>query len=821
VKRALLLLLLTAAAGQAAAATFVVTNTNDSGPGSLRQAILDANANDPNAGSDEIRFAVGFGPPTVTLLSALPAITSPITIDGRTQPGYQGSPIVEISGASAPPGSNGLRVVGLGAGSAFLALVINGFRAQFFTGGGHGILIEGGGQSEVFGCYIGTNREGTAAVRNEGDGIHIVDSWQNRIGCDVPLGTFANLISGNLHGVRLVGASTENFVSGNFIGTDVTGTNGIPNFQDGVAVLTVGGVNFIGSHLCDVPGPSTSRNLISGNGRNGVYVVAGTLVHDNRIGWNAAESGVLPNGRNGVEFEGVGGGTISANRISGNDSNGILLAGTGGVFVSDNVIGRRSVGRGNGQNGILLSGSNGNRIEYNDVGGNEGDGIGLTFSSQGNVVVGNRVGLGASSDDAVPNGGDGIVLEEGATENTVGGLTALDPNVIGNNRGHGIRITGGSTTWNRVVGNRIGVRPDLGPAPNLGHGIAIGDDASQNEIGGTPSGLGNFIGFNSGSGVFIESGTGNVVRGNAIALNVFSGIDLAPAGPNPNDPGDSDEGPNRGQNTPELNSALVGNGETSITGTLQSAADQLFTVDFYASSDCNPLEGGQYLGSTDVTTDGAGEASFAWSLSVIAFGRGITATATDSEGNTSEFSACVFTPLPVVSQILPTSGPASQGTAVVVSGHDFQTGASLEIGGIAASNVTVVNTTSITGITPALAPGTLNSVAVINPDSQAGVLPNGFLADFLDVPQGHGFHDFHRNDLSRRRDLGLRRRELLRRGGRLASAGRRVPDAKQVPGHRCPARDGNGLRRRPGRIVRRGLHRGLGRGAGHFRLRGR
>jgi hypothetical protein len=181
---------------------------------------------------------------------------------------------------------------------------------------------------------------------------------------------------------------------------------------------------------------------------------------------------------------------------------------------------------------------------------------------------------------------------------------------------------------------------------------------------------------------------------------------------------------------------------TSITGTLQSAASQQFSVDFYASGDCDPLEGGQYLGSTDVTTDGSGEASMSISFPVIAFGRAITATATDAAGNTSEFSTCVFTPLPLVSQIQPTSGLASGGTAVSVTGQDFQTGATLQIGGNPASNVAVVNPTSLTGLAPALTPGTLNAVAVINPDVQAGVLAEGFLADFLDVPQEHLFHDF-------------------------------------------------------------------------------
>src|SRR5262249_24792850 len=82
----------------APAATFLVTNTNDSGAGSLRQAILNANA---AAGADVINFQIGTGAKTITLLSALPLISSPVTIDGGSQPGYAGAPIIELSGNNA------------------------------------------------------------------------------------------------------------------------------------------------------------------------------------------------------------------------------------------------------------------------------------------------------------------------------------------------------------------------------------------------------------------------------------------------------------------------------------------------------------------------------------------------------------------------------------------------------------------------------------------------------------------------------------------------------------------------------------------------
>ena len=96
---------LTVTTGGGGGATFVVINTNDAGGGSLRQALLDANA---NAGIDSINFNIpGTGPFTITPLSPLPMVTGPVNINATTQPGYNGSPIVGLSGSGA--GANAVR----------------------------------------------------------------------------------------------------------------------------------------------------------------------------------------------------------------------------------------------------------------------------------------------------------------------------------------------------------------------------------------------------------------------------------------------------------------------------------------------------------------------------------------------------------------------------------------------------------------------------------------------------------------------------------------------------------------------------------------
>jgi hypothetical protein len=101
------------------------------------------------------------------------------------------------------------------------------------------------------------------------------------------------------------------------------------------------------------------------------------------------------------------------------------------------------------------------------------------------------------------------------------------------------------------------------------------------------------------------------------------------------------------------------------------------------------------------------------------------------------YTMTVTAPTPRVVGIAPSSGSASGGSPITVSGYGFQPGATLTIGGVLAGNVVVVSDTEITGSAPGLTAGTLNAVAVTG----AASLVNGWMADFLDVPQGNQFHD--------------------------------------------------------------------------------
>ena len=140
-------------------------------------------------------------------------------------------------------------------------------------------------------------------------------------------------------------------------------------------------------------------------------------------------------------------------------------------------------------------------------------------------------------------------------------------------------------------------------------------------------------------------------------------------------------------------------------------------------------------------TDSGGNVAFVAGLTSAALGPWITATATDPAGNTSEFSACLAVPGPSVSSIAASSGPADVPTAVSIEGLNFQNGATVKIGGVAATGVAVLSGTQINASTPVLSPGTLNDVTVTNPSSLSGTISAGFLADFTDVPQANIFHD--------------------------------------------------------------------------------
>jgi hypothetical protein len=234
------------------------------------------------------------------------------------------------------------------------------------------------------------------------------------------------------------------------------------------------------------------------------------------------------------------------------------------------------------------------------------------------------------------------------------------------------------------------------------------------------------------------------IRRNAIAGNQFLGIDLAANGVTANDVGDVDTGPNGLLNFPLIaeveHLGPAGEGSTRIAGSFHGAASTTLDLEFFENGSCldfprDFLEGEIFVGETQVTTDGSGNATFDVTFPVATQpGTRISATATDPDGNTSEFSQRI------IFSILPDSGPAGGGRAIDVFGTNFTNPTSLTIGGVAV-NVTFVNDQMLTTTSPALPAGTVHDV-VAQTTATLGVLEKGWVSDFLDVPENHQFHSF-------------------------------------------------------------------------------
>ncbi len=388
---------------------FVVTNTNDSGAGSLRQAILDANT-DP--GTETIRFNIpGSGVKTITPTSALPTITDAVIIDGTTQPGFSGTPIIELNGSSAAI-ANGLRITA--GNSTVKGLVINRFT-------GHGIWLQTNGNNVIQGNYIGTDASGTLDLGNSLIGVRIDNSPNNTIG-GIGVGT-RNLISGNNQsGISIIGSNAAgNLVLGNHIGTDVSGTADLGNSFNGISIDAPN--NTIGGTVLQ------ARNIISGNNQSGVSIsgggAGGNLVQGNYIGTDINGIADLGNTWDGILINSHGntiGGTAAGARnvISGNDRVGIfILEGTRNL-VQGNYIGTAANGissLGNSSYGVFVATSSDNRIG----GTTAGAGNILAFNGNDGVFVVSGTGNSILSNAIFSNTGLGIDLDtDGVTANDAG-----------------------------------------------------------------------------------------------------------------------------------------------------------------------------------------------------------------------------------------------------------------------------------------------------------------------------------------------------------------------------------------------------------------
>jgi hypothetical protein len=391
--------------------TFLVNTTSDSGAGSLRQAILDSNAG--TGGTNTIDFDIpGQGVQTIAPLSTLPAITNPVLIDGFSQPGYSSTPLIELSGSQTTAnGVDGLTITG--SDITVRGLDINNFSSQSGQSyGGAGILISGA-------------------------------------------------------------SATGNWIYGDFLGTDPTGTLADPD-EYGVEIDAGASGNLIGTNG-DGVNDAVERNLLSGNSQAGVWIsdqgTEGNVVAGNYIGTDVTatralgNAGVITVADGGYADAGVG-------IVDGASSNWIGVNPNGGMAVAD---------------------------EGNVISANEWDGVEIAAGANSNVVAGNRIGTDGSGVFPLANTYNGVEILGGSTNNTVGGTVAAAGNLISDNGGAGVAVED-TSVGNAVLENSI--------YANTGLAIDLDDDGVTANSTSPRQGPNNFQNF-----PIILAGTGGRLQG--------------------------------------------------------------------------------------------------------------------------------------------------------------------------------------------------------------------------------------------------------------------------------------------------------------------
>ena len=467
-------------------AIFSVTNLNDSGAGSLRAAIVAANA---SGTASTIHISVAG---TITLASGLPTLSKMVTIDATTAPGYVagGAPVVELNCNSNP----GL-VFGAGsAGSQLLAIAVD-------NASGDGVTLIAG-TITLAGNYIGLNLVG-AAFGNGGDGVHVANTSSNNLIGSNPTaapGVVSNVISGNGGNGISFNGSSGNTVVNNYIGTDPTGATAIGNGGNGILLTggannnEIGGTAFTNINTTAINNPTGTAgtvapvfvvpplgNLVSGNSLNGILIDTASqnnVMNGNFVGTTANGDAALGNTLDGVDINGA-------------------------------------------NNNSLIGGQSANPAfaYYNVLSGNGGTGLHITNSSSITVQA-NFFGIGANNSSIVANSLDGILVDGTSANVTVGGIMPLG-NVAAGNGLNGIEVAGaaGSVSTVNTFG---GLFAFGGAAPNGNDGLLI------SATGGNQTVRANVFSGNIGNGIEIAGNASGVTIGlNTIGLTTNGGTILA------------------------------------------------------------------------------------------------------------------------------------------------------------------------------------------------------------------------------------------------------------------------------------------------------
>ncbi len=617
----------------------------------LRSAIDAANAAGGN-GTISFDIAPG-GPQVIQPATQLPTVTAPnVVIDGTTQPSG-GAHGIQLNDPNSSDSNAGLAIGGTGD-------TVRGLSVTNF--GGYGILLWYATGATIAGNWVGT-ADGTTAAGNRNIGIMIQGGGSNTIGGATSADR--NVVSGTIEGWTGNGVqiqdSNDNVVVGNYLGMTADGLDRMWNAGDGLQIAGASSGNRIGGTT------AAERNIDSGNTGMGVQLLGvmnsdGTcraptnnVVEGNYIGVNAngARPGAYGNLAEGLSIDICGqnnliGGTSAGagNVISGNNDDGMQIDGLNGPAqgVCNNTIQGNYVGVDptgsfaidNGVTGIKIQNGACNTLvggtaagAGNVVSGNLSDAFYIRRpGTTGTQIVDNIIGLGANGTQWIGGGDNNVHIWSGASGTLVSG------NIISASATNGVLIQDQGTDGNTITDNRIGTDASGTTLDgNRNVGVWITNGAESNTV------RGNIVAGSGVEGVVVEEPSGvttptndNRISQNRMWANTGLGIDLQPVtGVNPNDGNDTNTTiGNDGMDFPVITAVS----STSAMGTAPAAS----TVElFSATADTGTPngEGTTFLGSTTATSSGT------WCIGGLAIGGPVTATATDPNGNTSEFSVNV------------------------------------------------------------------------------------------------------------------------------------------------------------------------------------
>ncbi len=488
---------------------------------------------------------------------------------------------------------------------------------------GYGISASGSANVSIRSSTISHNTADGVDFNNSPNAIMASDTVQTNGG----------------HGVVVTTSNGTSIISSTIGGT----TAGSGNSTGGISVVGSSNVT-IGGTLAGA-GDSISGNTgigVSFNDTSSYGLAAGSTISGN------TSAGVSFNGQSGSSLSGE---VMVGDVIQSNLSSGVLITDAPGAIVTSSTIGGATSGLGNTGDGLFASGSANVGVMSSTVENNTADGIDLHISP--NAIL--------TADTVQTNGGHGVLLSisngTSITSSTIGGTTMQGNGLGGVSVADSSNVSIGGTiagAGDSISGNTgIGVSFNdtssdgfvVGSTISSNTAAGVGISSSGNTIGGTTAGAGNVIASNSGAGVGLDdlgtAPTGNLISGNSIVSNGALGIDLDNYSgvPLPNNSGNPN---NNGQNYPVITSVGVTTGGATAKGTLEAAVDATYTVEFFLNNAADSSGYGQgqtFLTSRTVTTDATGNATFSVFLgNSVTLGKFISATATDSNNNTSEFS---------------------------------------------------------------------------------------------------------------------------------------------------------------------------------------